>query len=255
MTPCPSNTNRAQRLTLVRKDERLEAWIAWVSKPDLDSLNPASFLSTTEGAQADAFRFEQRRESFLLGRLAAKIALSAFLGEPSLPRIEISPGVFGQPLVDHPTKSGGEISLSHSQGFAIALAFPREHPMALDVESIDDARVATVKSELQLAPAEQAWISSSGIDPRAAHILLWTAREALSKVLKCGLTCPFEIFRMDELRSAGIGTWESHYQNFHQYKCLSWVGARRVLSIALPRATEVLSVGGIGGELGMENGE
>lgn len=255
MSPVPLNANHAQRLTLVREDERLEAWIACVSKPDLDSLKAASFLSTNEMAQANAFRFDQRRESFLLGRLAAKIAVSAFLGEPSLPRIGISPGVFGQPLVYHPSKSGAEISLSHSQGFAVALAFPREHPMALDVESIEDARAATVKSELQFSPAEQAWINSSGVEERAAHILLWTAREALSKVLKCGLNCPFEILSLAELRPQGVGRWTSHYRNFSQYTCLSWVGARRVLSITLPKATEMLSPEGMMGELGRRNEE
>ncbi len=249
MSSTPTNLNRAQRLTLMRKDGQVEAWIAWVGKPDLTALEPASFLSEAEVAQARAFRFEQRRESFMLGRLAAKRALSAFLGEQNLPRIEISSGVFGQPIVYHPTKSGAEISLSHSGGFAVALAFPREHPMALDVETIEDARAATVKSELRFSPSEQAWLDSSAIEPRAAYILLWTAREALSKTLKCGLTCPLELLRLGEIRPAGVGGWQGHYENFHQYACRSWVGACRALTITLPRATEMLPPEGILREL------
>lgn len=241
VTPGSPLTNRAQELTLERPDRSLKAWIAHAERSDLApaDVTPAAFLSSSELAQLSAFRFAPRQESFLLGRLAAKAALGAYFAEPDWTKIELSAGVFGQPLVHYPPNHGADIAISHVPGFAVALAFPRAHPMAVDLEDIDDARADTVSGELRFSPEELAWLQSPALEKRAAYISLWTAREALSKVLKCGLTCPFEILALDRICPVSDGILEGRYRNFSQYKCLSRVTARRVFSIVLPTATDL----------------
>ncbi len=120
----------------------------------------------------------------------------------------------------------------------MALAFPRECPMAIDMETVDHDRAATVKSELQFLPEEREWIKSAAVDERAAYVLLWTVREALGKVLRCGLTCPLELLAVDQVKPVADGLWESSYRNFSQFKCLSWMRADLVVSLTLPKMTD-----------------
>ena len=227
----------ARRLTLVHAEQPSSAWTAHASNAGLALRAPESFLSSSELGQAASFRFAARRETFLLGRLAAKAALGAYLAEPDWTRIELTRGVFGQPLVNYAGNHGAEVSLSHSGGLAVALAFPREQPMAVDVETVDESRAATVRSELKLLPEECQWAQSAVVNERAACVLLWTVREALGKTLRCGLTCPLELLAVNEIKPLADGLWESGYRNFSQYRCLSWVRADLVVSVTLPKIT------------------
>lgn len=230
---------RARRLELVHPERRVRACLAAVERSDLGQpgLPEASFLHESELARAAAFRFGPARESFVLGRLAAKVALGAYLGEMDWTRIEVGRGVFGQPLVRAEGRSGVEVSLSHAGGEAVALAYPPEHPMAVDLETVDDRRAETVRKELRFRPEERSWIESGVMESRAAYVALWTMREALGKVLRCGLTCPLELLAVDRIEPQAEGLWESHYPNFGQYKCLTAVEPNRVFSMVLPKLT------------------
>jgi phosphopantetheinyl transferase len=229
---------RARQLSLIGQDRPVPAWLAQAVPSDLGSIPLEAFLNPEERAQADAYRFARRKESYLLGRLAAKASLSAFLAESDWTKIRITNGVFGQPLVHHALQHEAEISISHVDGFAVALAFPREHPMALDMELIDTSRAVTVRNELRFSPAEQRWMHGSGVEEKAALVMLWTVREALGKVLRCGIACPLELLAASDITPIANDVWKSAYQNFHQYQCLSWVQSSHVLSIVLPKTTQ-----------------
>ena len=200
------------------------------------------FLSASEKEQLADFKFAAKQESFRLGRLAAKRALGALLEEPDLPRIEIRSGIYGQPLVHHPRAGSMEVSLSHSHGFAVALAFPAEYPMGIDLETVAAVSAATIIPELGASPPELTWLaaagvarSTTGLDQATACGVLWTAREALGKSLHIGLNSPLGMLALSEIQNTGEGTWAGRYLNFPQCQCLSQVKDGRVLSVALPR--------------------
>ena len=232
---------RAQSLTLDHPDRPFQAWIAFADASDLQppATALAAFLDDSEHAQASAFQFPRRRKAFLLGRLAAKLALAPFLSETDRTKIRLTRGVFGQPLVEYPLLHHAEITLSHTESFAVALAFPRAHPMGIDLETIDPGRAETIKSELKFSPAEKQWLHSSAVEPSSAYVMLWTIREALGKALRTGLTCPPELLAAGSLTHLAPACWESHSKNFAQYKCLSWLHENQAFSIALPKATEM----------------
>ena len=50
----------------------------------------------------------------------------------------------------------------------------------------------------------------------------WTLKEALSKILRTGMTTPFDIFSIKELKQEKLG-WISSFQNFAQYQGLSFL--------------------------------
>lgn len=230
-----------QALTLRHGDEERPTTFAVVGKIELQAAAalPQSMLGEAELAGFAALRFPLKRQGFLLGRLAAKRALGALLAEPDLRRIEIRSGVFGQPLVRHPRAGRIEVTLSHSHGLAVALAYPGELPMGVDLETVSAAAAATILGELQLSAAEKAWLAAGTVDEATACGVLWTAREALGKSMKIGLNCPLGILALDHIESAGAAAWAGRYANFPQSQCLSQAIDGRILSIAMPLKTEL----------------
>jgi len=222
--------------SLVLRHAKLEQRLCFAAA---DALPPEEFLSAGEQLQSAGFKFAAKQESFRLGRLAAKRALGALIDEPDLRKIELRAGVYGQPLVEHPRAGSADVSVSHSQGLAVALAFPAAYPMGIDLETVAAGSAATILGELQASPAEFTWLVASGLDDATACVVLWTAREALGKALKIGINSPLGILALAEIQPAGEGKWTGRYLNFPQCRCLVRAEGGRVLSLAAPRDAEL----------------
>ena len=204
-----------------------------------DALPAEEFLSAHEQVQYSGFKFAAKQESFRLGRLAAKRALGALIAEPDLRKIELRAGIYGQPIVEHPRAGIADVSVSHSHGLAVALAFPAAYPMGVDLEHVAAGSAGTLLGEMQASPAELAWLVSSGVDEASACFVLWTAREALGKALKIGINSPLGVLALAEIQSAGANQWTGRYLNFPQCKCVAQAKSGRVLSLALPRDADL----------------
>lgn len=200
----------------------------------VDAAAPEEFLSAGEQAQFLGFKFAAKQQGFLLGRLAVKRALGALLPEPDLRRIEIRSGIYGQPLIHHPAAGAADVSVSHSHGLAVALAFPAACPMGIDLETVAAVAAGTILGELQASAAERAWLATAAVDQATACCVLWTAREALGKTLKIGLNSPLGMLALSEIQATAEGSWSSRYLNFPQCQCLSQANGGRVLSLAMP---------------------
>jgi 4'-phosphopantetheinyl transferase len=230
------------RLGLHRKDLTTEAVFAWVHTAEYSVLQQTCrrFLHPRELAQYDKFSVPRRRSSFLLGRYVAKQALGALLRESALDRIEIAPGVFTQPVVKFPTPEPVGVSITHAGDLACALAYPQIHPMGIDVERLDGKNLQAMKSQM-LAGELNAGIMSEASELICCTIL-WTAKEALSKVLACGMMCPFTLMETVELRSDAWG-YGGHFRHFGQYKFHAWMVHDHVLSVVLPKWTTLVVEG------------
>jgi phosphopantetheinyl transferase len=231
-----------QPLSLRGPSDERPAYFSVVDTAELQAPGtiPEAFLCESELAAYGALRFPRKREGFLIGRLAAKRALAAMLSEPDLRRIEIHSGAFGQPMVHHPRAGCTEVTLSHSHGLAVALAYPGAWPMGVDLETVSPASAGTIIAQLQLSPAEKAWLDAGLLDPDIACGVLWTAREALGKSMKIGLNCPLEILSLDRIEPVAAAAWLGGYAKFPHSHCLLQNVAGRVLSVAMP-ATTVLT--------------
>lgn len=204
-----------------------------------DAAPTQEFLSEGEKEKLAGFQFAAKKEGFLLGRLAAKRALGALLEEPDLRQIEIRSGIYGQPLVQLPRAGSAEVTVSHSHGLAVALAYSPEVPMGIDLETIAAVSATTIIGELGASPAEFTWLATSGVDEATACCVLWTARESLGKSLKVGLNGPLGVLALSEIRSDGAGGWVGRYLNFPRCQCLSQAQDGRVLSLALPSQAQL----------------
>ncbi len=72
--------------------------------------------------------------------------------------------------------------------------------MAIDIETINSDKDDTILT--QLTDNEQKLAASLLSSPSLQ--LLWTIKESLSKVLKCGLTVPFELLEVESITQQEI---------------------------------------------------
>jgi len=230
----------AQALTVRHGPTERHAYLAVVSDAMLQApaYSPESVLSERELAHHHELRFTQKREAFLLGRCAAKQALAARLDEGLWSTIDVHPGVFGQPLVRHARAFGVDVTLTHSNGMAVALVYPAEWPMGIDLETVEESVAATVLAEMETSAEEQTWLNSSGLSQAAACALLWGAREALGKALKTGLNSPLRLFALSGLNQTEPGVWTGGYANFPRFAWRVTQSGACTLSLAFPAGVE-----------------
>jgi 4'-phosphopantetheinyl transferase len=220
---------------LTREGQHIDTVFGFVFAHEFPALvrHTAEFLAPPEAAYFAGLRFLPRQQSFLLGRYAAKLALQYALQAPDLKAIEIDRGVFEQPLVSYLSAKTPGVTISHCNEIAVALAFPAGHPMGVDIERIDAARMMTIQS--QLSPLECRWARAAGADEITVSTLIWTAKEALSKALTCGLMSPIEILNLSEFYPLGNRVWGGLFHNFAQYKFVGWINRTLAMSVVLPK--------------------
>lgn len=210
--------------------------LAYLSLTELkEQLN--NFLHPKELAYFQTLSFERRQKSYLLGRFVAKQAITHYKSGLSPTEILIDYGVFQYPIVYYPGKHKIHISYSHSEQCGIALAFPENHPMGIDLEVIDTEKNEVIAT--QLTQEEKSLITTLH-DPLPArtYALFWTIKEALSKTLHTGLTSPFEIYAVKQLQLKN-NYWVSEFKNFTQYQALSFSLGKFICSIVYPRRTQM----------------
>lgn len=200
--------------------------------------NISHILHPDEMAYFNTLKHERRQKSYLMGRYACKKVLFSYFNEPNLTAIEIVQGIFGQPSVRYLTREMPGISLSHDNFFAVAIAFPDTHSMAIDIETADEGKVEVIKS--QLTDREAEFTMSRILPEYLLCTLFWTVKEALSKLLKCGLNIRFTLLEA-EIVKFDCRTKEFHmtFTNFPQYQACAWTLGNTVLAIVYPKKSEI----------------
>jgi 4'-phosphopantetheinyl transferase len=224
---------------LSRSGQCVAASFAASFQEDLGTIasSVSRFLSSPEISYLETLRFPLRRNSFLLGRYAAKEALTACLEHSDSSRIEIVKGIFEQPIVVPDRGRSAELSLSHSAGTAVAVACAVGHPIGVDLEFIQTGKSDFLDS--CFTPQDERLMGTISQPPNVSRFILWSMKEALSKVLRCGLMTPFQVFELSSLSPGGPASYVAQFTNFAQYKAQAWVLDQFVLSIVLPRKTEL----------------
>lgn len=227
------------KVALRRSDREIACQFCAVSAWKYPALaaRRSQLLSEAELAYFEGLPVRRRQMSYLLGRVAAKTALASLIAEDDYRAIAITAGIFGQPLVRHWKAVGYDVSISHNREAAVAIAFDSGHPMGIDLETFD---VSLYETLLNAIPAEEASCLPNRHAASPERLLvLWTVKEALSKVLRCGMMTPAAVLAIESLTPIGLGQYEAVFRNFAQYQARSWVCNSTVLSIVLPLSTEI----------------
>jgi phosphopantetheinyl transferase len=179
---------------------------------------------------------EKQQANYLLGRYAAKAAVSHYEAGIPLASIRVESGIFSHPILYSPNKDKMQVSLSHCDQHAVALTFPESHPMGVDLE-ICIQRANPAIGEHLSSKEKQLLSALQDSYPGKAHILFWTLKEALSKVLRTGLLSSFDIYELQNIDRQSDGSWVTHFKNFPQYQGYSFSLGNLIASIVHPKQT------------------
>lgn len=177
-----------------------------------------------------------RANEFLMGRFIAKYALNLLSGTESYNNICIDRGTFMQPILLANNSPSLDISITHKQSKVAAIVFPKSHPMGIDLEKIDKFSRHTLES--QMTKPEILTLASSSQNYINSLWQLWVVKEAISKVLKTGLTTSFLLFETRQHTFDKDGKLSCYFTHFYQYFAQSWVLNDYVLAIVHPRTTQ-----------------
>lgn len=193
-------------------------------------------LHETERAYFNLLKTDMRRTSYLLGRLAAKTAIAQLMGNNVMDRalFYIDFGVFNFPVVKSLPLPGMQVSISHCGHTGMALAFPEEHPLGIDIEKTDPEKMAVLEGFITAKDRQQ--LQGYGLTGITGYTLLWTVKESLSKVIRTGLTMDPGIMEVKSLEKTGI-LYTSTFSHWPQYKSISFFCGEYVCSITLARHT------------------
>jgi phosphopantetheinyl transferase (holo-ACP synthase) len=109
--------------------------------------------------------------------------------------------------------------------------------MAIDIERCTPETARTARSFV--SSDEIVLFTPLAWDDTICMTVQWSAKEALSKIMKFGLTVPSEILALSAVEATGSGSAVLRFRNFMQYKCHVWLGGGVALSLALPARTEL----------------
>lgn len=207
------------------------------SPSSLEAAAPA-FCGPRELARLRTLTVPRGRQAFLHGRLAAKTAIRAMLGrlQPSARfdprRVEVENGLLGRPIVNGAPGLG--VSLSHCQGAAAAVAFPLDLPLGLDLERVRPQNALALSD--RIAPGELAMARAAtppGAPAALPLTLVWCLKEALGKLLGCGLATAPEVLAIASLGPVPNGV-AAGYAHAAGYQGLAAVSASMLLALAAP---------------------
>ncbi len=191
------------------------------------------FLHPEEVHYFSTLASERRQMSYLLGRYCAKQALARMRPASTANSICIRPGVFQHPVTSG-AGTGAQVSISHGSHWGAAIAFPEEHPMAVDIEEIEDDKSAVIKT--QMSKSEILMMLPLVDGETEALALLWTVKEAMSKIIRCGMMTPFTVFEVASASKLGE-TIRCTFSNFAQYKATCFLHEHLAISLVSPKNT------------------
>ncbi|MEJ8303596.1 4'-phosphopantetheinyl transferase family protein, partial [Saccharibacillus sacchari] len=160
-----------------------------------------SLLHCKEVEYLNQLKFKDRFYSYVLGRISGKFAAKELYPYFNERDIWIDHGVFGQPILKHPELHNLQVGISHSGKQGAAIVFPEAFPMGIDIELMDPNKTGLLES--QMTHSELSKVMKFGADYPFYVMMLWTAKESLSKVLKTGLTLSLEILEIESIKYKG----------------------------------------------------
>ncbi|MDA3850672.1 MAG: 4'-phosphopantetheinyl transferase superfamily protein [Spirochaetaceae bacterium] len=236
-----------QSLTLSRNNEKYPLYLSLIRKArPLDLQNQSHlWLNDDEITILEDIKSDKKRSSFLLGRYSVKLGIAKFLGDQDLLGSSVIRGALGQPVVRCPQWDAPEVSIAHSSDSAAALVFPSGQQLGVDLEHIHsrESRIETLNKKL--TPGEHRLMGQleSPIEQKDLLYMLWAMKEALSKVLRCGLTLPFEALELKSLLW-DQGYLQGRFTHFTQYRSLAEASEDRALALVLPWKSSIIKESG-----------
>ena len=197
---------------------------------DKNAIDTRKIFSDEELDRFNLFGSEKRKIHFLLGRFSAKQALffqknKKVASESDIlnfNKLNIENGILGQPILHDEIF---DVSISHSGILGGAIVFNKKFPMGLDLQEKNETRRRSLLSQ----------ITEKDIDTESLETItaIWSLKEAISKILRCGLTVTQNFLELQEFFEKS-GDFRCKFKNFTHYQGIAQFIDHTVLSIVTP---------------------
>lgn len=225
--------NSTGKIVLQREKKNFLASFCVINEGLPNLLKNIQLLHPNETNYYNTLKYDRRKSSYLLGRIAAKKAIIELIGD-DIQSIFIDFGIFQFPIVKSSKNHNIQICISHCDNIGIVLAFPEDHPLGIDIEKIQEDPVVAIKN--QLTDLELDLIVESQITSAIGYMVFWTVKEALSKIFKTGMTMDFKVLEIKSLKKEGL-VYLTTFSHCAQYKAISYHCGKYICSIVLPKNT------------------
>jgi 4'-phosphopantetheinyl transferase len=182
--------------------------VGWLTRGLADVPEHDRWLSEREREVLARLRIDKRRRDWRLGRWTAKSAVASRREVP-VEAVEVLAAEDGAPeaLLDG-RAAGVALSLSHRAGRGLAAVGDAPAAIGCDLEVIEPRSPAFVREWLR--PAEQEMVGGLNGERRdLAANLVWSAKEAVTKVRREGLRLNIRLATVEPGRLTGsAGPWE-----------------------------------------------
>lgn len=175
-----------------------------------DVPSQTGWIHPSEKQLYDRFTFDKRRNDWLLGRWTAKNLLQkTWYNGYSLNEIAILPGENRAPFVylnGQPVSE--QISISHSHGMALCATNNTGKPIGCDLEKVENRSPHFLADYFTRIEREILDIKPTSLSEPAYFSLCWSAKEAVMKALRTGLSLhplKLEITQIEE----SSGLWKN----------------------------------------------
>lgn len=174
----------------------------------------------------------KRKKEIFWSRKMAKDAICDISDrKEEMQQISIGKGQLGHPIVKGRQRSC-QVSITHCPDYAAAVAFPEEIMIGLDMERVEHK--AQLGIEEILTDREQKLIPEF-LDKELFALVMWTAKEALGKFLKLGLTMNLEVLQIADVRPAE-GGYRLEFRFFPGLTAYSCVTESIVYTMVYPKS-------------------
>lgn len=197
-------------------DNRKEAWQSYIQH-----------LSGEEYLLLQNQKTEEAKNSFCLGKIAAKTTIDKFLQVP-FNTLTIKHGVFGFPVI-HPETKGIQVSIAHTASSGTAVSFSEKFPIGIDMEILNITHNATIQTALINREVE---LIQKTQETLYSHII-WSAKEALSKALKTGFLLPIPLLEIKSI-SPQENCYKVEFKNFSLFTGIVFQLKEYIIALVVP---------------------
>ena len=192
------------------------------------------YFSNFEIERYNSITNEKRKKEYLYTRMACKHALEMLIPHCDYKKLEIAYGVFQQPIVTGKQKNNLQISVSNSYDYIAAFAYDGELPSGINIEKIYSGSEQII--EYFLTNHEKKLIAH---EKEIIYTVFWTAKEALSKVLRAGLAVSMYLFEIERYYFDGT-CYRGEYCNFPDYEFISTKADDCIYTVTVPKESAVV---------------
>ena len=211
-------------LSFKRVDREVPNAFAFVSYDHFEEIraNLSTHFCLEEKEQYQSLKQDKKRREYLLGRYACKLAVGLYLKEKDLQKIKVVQSVVKHPMIKHLSIDTPEVTLSHCDPYAVALAYEAGHPTGIDIENKIFSRNRAFERGMTETEVKLCQNNGGTSFDRLANVL-WTVKEALSKAIKCGFTVPFKLLEIKEIVKKNESEYYITFKNFFHLHCYAYI--------------------------------